>query len=267
MRVRVRHLAKHRYDAPVALGPHVVRLTPRGAAQMVHGIRVAPEPAFRLDATDSQGNRVTRLGFDGKTTALAIEARFELDTSDLVCPDSAATDPAAYLRRGVADPGVEATAARLRALAGTDPAGFAESLTAILHDAISHDASDTAPVRRPGETLARGRGSARDITALFVELSRRAGLPARFVSGYWVESADPGSRRGAHVWPEVQLPGRGWQGCDPTHGTLVSQRHVALAAAPDLAGTLPVSGSTFGSTFGAGIRVSTGVEVTIVTPD
>ena len=80
MRFRVRHQFRYRYDAPVALGPYLLRLTPRGAVDMAHGIRVTPEPNYRRDETDHHGNLVTRLGFRGATSALEIEARFELET-------------------------------------------------------------------------------------------------------------------------------------------------------------------------------------------
>lgn len=261
MRFRVRHLVRYRYDAPVALGPHVLRLTPRGADGMSHGIRVTPKPAFRLDETDAHGNRVTRLGFTGATPTLEIEARFELETHDLARPNGAGVHPERYLLPGAADASVAATAARLRALAGPDPVAFADSLAKTLQSAIGFDAEDAAPLRGPGETLARGRGSARDIAALFVELSRRAGLPARFVTGYWAENADPATARGARSWPEVLLPDVGWQGYDPTRGTRTGAGHVAVAAGPDLAGTMPVTGSTYG----AGIRVSTDVELNVMT--
>lgn len=262
MRVRVRHLARYRYDAPVALGPHLLRLTPRGQSTMAHGIRVSPAPAFRLDETDVDGNRVTRLGFEGRTNLLEIECRFELDTRAAAPAPGGRADPEAYLARGPGEPRVEATAARLRALAGSDPAGFAESLAEILHSAVDHEPRETGPVCRPGETLARGRGTTRDIAALYVELARRAGLPARFVAGYWVEGRMPGARRGLHVWAEVLLPNDRWRGIDPSLGTRCGEGHVAVAAAPGLAGTLPVTGSTFGN----GIRVSTGFELDIVTP-
>jgi len=262
MRFRVRHLARYRYDAPVALGPHVVRLTPRAGAGMSHGIRVTPEPAFRRDEVDLHGNRITRLGFEGLTNALVIESRFELETRGVPAASGEAARAETYLKKGADAPGIAATAARLRALAGPDPEAFAESLAATLHAAIRHDPDDTAPLRAPGDTLARGRGSRRDIAGLFVELSRRAGLPARFVSGYWAESVHPASPRSLHSWPEVRLAEGGWQGFDPTLGTRAGEGHVALAAAPDLSGTVPITGSTYG----AGIPVSTDFELTILTP-
>jgi len=91
---------------------------------------------------------------------------------------------------------------------------------------------------------------------------RQAGLAARFVSGY--QQGD-GSRqlRYLHAWPEVYLPGHGWRGYDPTHGTLVGEEHVAVAAAPAAEAVTPVEGGyrfrgeTLVSTLETDIRITT----------
>ncbi|HVY40544.1 MAG TPA: transglutaminase family protein, partial [Polyangia bacterium] len=68
-------------------------------------------------------------------------------------------------------------------------------------------------------------------------------MPARFCSGYQSAAETPDGRRYLHAWPEVFLPGLGWRGWDPTHGIRVAQNHVALCAAPEQSGTMPVTGS------------------------
>ncbi len=70
----------------------------------------------------------------------------------------------------------------------------------------------------------------RDLTVLFAALCRLQGLAVRFVSGYQARSAGSGGERHMHAWPEVYLPGVGWRGFDPSHGTEVGEAHVAVAA-------------------------------------
>jgi len=258
MRFRVRHLTRYRYDAPVALGPHVLRLTPRAGTGLTHDLRVSPEPWSRTDETDAHGNRITRVAFDGETRELTIDSRFTLDTRGALAPLSAASDR--YLQPGPADPAVAAFADRLRAEAGPDLAAFAKRLTTTLFETIDHDIRDAGAARPPGETLALGHGACRDIAVLFVDTCRIAGLPARFVSGYQATSSRPTPRRYLHAWPEVLLPGRGWQGYDPTRGIAVSETHVALAAAPDQAGTMPVEGSYFGAPVGSSLEFDLEIE-------
>ncbi len=268
MQVRVRHLLRLHYDAPVVLGPHLLRLTPRGAARMAHDIRVLPEPAFRADTTDTQGNATTCIGFSGQTTrTLEIEMRFELNTRGLrlpPAPPEAGGAAEQYLVRGEADAGLTAAARRMRALAGSDPRGFAASLCTMLHESIAPEPDEALPLKAPGETLASARGTTRDIARLYVDLARRAGLPARFVSGYWAAGPDPAAARGARLWAEVLLPEIGWRGFDPGLGQRAGAGHVALAAARELSATLPVQGSTFASAFGQPARQRLSGELEIL---
>jgi transglutaminase-like putative cysteine protease len=65
------------------------------------------------------------------------------------------------------------------------------------------------------------------------------------VSGYQARSTRPD--RHLHAWPEVYLPGGGWRGFDPTRGIAIADTHVALAAAPTPAATMPIEGSFTGA--------------------
>ena len=71
------------------------------------------------------------------------------------------------------------------------------------------------------------------------------GLPTRFVSGYQKGDLES-ERRHLHAWPEVYLPGGGWRGYDPTHGTPIIDTHVPIAAAALARDTMPVTGTFSG---------------------
>jgi len=287
VRFQVHHVTVYTYSRAVRLGPHWLRLRPRGddAGRLLSfDLDIDPAPAGCSTCLDAEGNLATRVWFDGEATSLRVTSRFEVrtgrpDAYDYLpepIPWDAPYDAA--LRRRLLpwiEPGHLATEVRafgdeLRAGA-EDGHQFVRLLNEWLHRELSREIRDTGAAHAPETTLRLKRGACRDLAVLFVAVCRSQGLAARFVSGY---QASPEQLTGAkpapadarkwprymHAWPEVYLPGGGWRGFDPTRGLAVADSHVALAAAARAEDAAPVDGHFFGE---ARSRMSTTLRIDV----
>ncbi|MDF2141288.1 transglutaminase family protein [Paenirhodobacter sp. CAU 1674] len=270
MRFSVRHLMQYDYSAPVELGAHRLRLTPRVGAGVLHGheLTVTPAPTSRCDLTDDFGNQLIALEFAGEITRFCVESRFTLDTCAPVPPpadlpplpwDATSAAQAAYLRDPVPDPTVQAFAAALADEAGGDALVFLDLLNRQLFTRTDRQIRLEGDAQTPAETLASARGACRDLAVLFIAAARAQGIPARFVSGYQAHAESVDGQRHLHAWVEVWL-GQGWHGFDPTHGLAVGEGHVALCAAPDQAGTMPLEGGFWGANVRTLLRYTVEIE-------
>jgi len=272
---RVQHDSVYRYDVPVQLAPHTLRLTPRGdhVRLISRELSVEPQPSERVEALDAFGNSITRLAFAGSTQSLHVVSRFELET---LTPPALAPLPerlplgtapggelAPYLGHTI-HPSVADFARELAASVGSEPVAFLERLTRTLHERTDRHIRPSGNAREAHETLALGSGACRDLSVLFLAACRSQGLAARFVSGYQAQAQTPDGQHHLHAWAEVFLPGVGFRGWDPMHGVPVTGGHVALCVAPEQAATMPIEGGFFfqgpavNSTLDHSVRISTG---------
>jgi transglutaminase-like putative cysteine protease len=137
-------------------------------------------------------------------------------------------------------------AARLARKANHDTEAFLSALNEALHSEFQREIREHGAPQPPEVTLQRRCSACRDLAVLFMLVCRTEGIAARFVSGYQARAEIERERRYMHSWPEVYIPGGGWRGFDPVHGTAVGDAHVALAASREASGAAPIEGTYFG---------------------
>jgi transglutaminase-like putative cysteine protease len=102
----------------------------------------------------------------------------------------------------------------------------------------STDANTLAP-----DALKLRKGVCQDYAHVALGLCRNAGIPARYVSGYFYNTTRRrGENEASHAWLEVHVPGHGWEGYDPTHDRPADERYIKLAVGRDYADIRPVRG-------------------------
>jgi transglutaminase-like putative cysteine protease len=271
----IRHETTYRYDTQVAFAPHILRLAPRADSVrcIARNLYVTPMPIERLDFIDAFGNTCTRLAFGPRVSnELIIDSQLEVETHAVPVRDGSRLPPlpwtpndsdllGPYRVRDDSDE-VAALAQRLAREVGYAPLSFFELLSRTLYTTLDRKIRVAGNAKSAADTLRSGRGACRDLTVVFLAVSRHLGVAARFVSGYQGQEQAPDGKRHLHAWPEVFVPSFGWLGWDPTHGVAVGPGHVALSAAPAQSATMPVeggfyfSGATVNSTLGYSISFS-----------
>jgi transglutaminase-like putative cysteine protease len=259
IQVTLHHQSQYRYDRPVHLGPHIIRLRPAPHCRTpIHGysLRIAPENHFLHWQQDPQANYLARLVFREPTAEFTLNVELtadmaEINPFDFFLEPQAETFPFRYDAElaGELCPYLEAEPAgpKLASFLADIPCQprgtmeFLVDLNRTLQREVGYVRRFEPGIHNCEETLALRQGSCRDSAWLSVQIARNLGLAARFVSGYLLQLAETDSAD-LHAWSEIYLPGAGWVGFDPTSGLLASQGHIPLACTAEAGRAAPVTG-------------------------
>jgi len=91
-------------------------------------------------------------------------------------------------------------------------------------------------------------GVCQDFAHVLIGLCRCAGIPARYVSGYFLNrNRKPGEAEASHAWVEGFMPGVGWTAYDPTHERTPDERYIQVATGRDYGDIRPIGGTYRGA--------------------
>lgn len=279
--LRVRHLTRYAYDAPVELAHHLAHLRPRDTpwqAVSAWRLQVQPEPDAEPEAADAS------VDVFGNWRHCFSHARVHDRMEVLSSFEAMLTPPAVPLV--AASPPWEQVAARLRYRAGSSmpeacefalgsphaprSAEFtrfagdlfapnrplldaARALMQRVHAEFSYSQQSTDVATDALQALRLRRGVCQDFAHVMIAVCRSIGLAARYVSGYLSTRPPPGQPRlvgsdASHAWVSVWCPVHGWVDFDPTNDVQPTLEHVTMAWGRDYGDVAPLRGVIRGGT-------------------
>jgi transglutaminase-like putative cysteine protease len=271
--VKIEHITRYRYDRPVLLSPHLIRLRPAPHTRTpIHHYRLEVSGGDRniYCQQDPFGNFIARAVFSEKHTELTIGVTLVAELTiinpfDFFVERYAENYPfqydvllaqelVPYFEVAEAGPMLQHWLASIP----REPCAIVSFLGCInsrLQQSINYAIRLEPGIQRCETTLEKAQGSCRDTSWLLVQILRHIGLAARFVSGYLIQLvADQPALDGPsgtdadftdlHAWVEVYIPGAGWVGLDPTSGLFAGEEHIPLSCTPDPVSAAPIVGTS-----------------------
>ena len=248
----IHHQTTYTYDAPVPYGLMQLRLRPKdNLGQRVLRWDVTIDGGkTEVEYTDHHHNHVALISFETDVTQLTITCEGEValsETHGVVGPHAGFAPM--WLFEQVTQLTTAGPKCRAIANAATGEVGtidWAHSLSQCIRDAITYEIGKSEVGWTAEDAASAGHGVCQDHAHVFIACCRRAGVPARYVSGYLMMD-DRTHQDATHAWAEAHIEGLGWVGFDVSNGISPDMRYVRVATGMDYADAAPVSGTRFGT--------------------
>lgn len=244
----IRHETRYRYARAAAYTIQRLRLTPRSEPLQQTLQWQISAPGTRCAMTDSFGNH-------GDIVTLTVphdEVRIVAAGTVTIQPPQCGQIPERMLlpvlaftvptRLTTPTEAIRQFAARYLPTSRTDTSQVL-ALAEAIRGAVSYQPGATATSSSADDALRLGQGVCQDHAHLFIACCHAAGVPVRYVSGYF----HPGEvEHGAmHAWADAwveEIGYAGWVAIDVTHARLQSADYCRVAVGRDYESVAPVRG-------------------------
>lgn len=282
MRLRIYHRTQYVYSTPAKESYNEARLMPvSDADQVCLDFRLAVTPSARVFAYDLPTGRVHHFNVRPPHDELIVQAEALVVThvhNPFVSLRLTEDDSEFYTRPGVRQryaeylaptdrvplyPEMDRIARVARRQGGANSASFLIALTRLLNRVMTYVPGSTHVNTPLSQALELKQGVCQDFAHLMLGVCRRAGVPARYVSGYLYTGQNPAIEgthqaqdvespallggNAMHAWVECLLPDEKWHGFDPTNNLLTQESYVKVHYGRDYGDVLPISGVYRGS--------------------
>ncbi len=253
MQLKISHLTKYNYDAPVDYSLQQVRLMPKSrVGQNVVSWNVVLDGGVKeLEFDDQHNNQVMLVSVKDGQTELSIQVEGEIITTDTngVIGEHGGFAPLWYFKRSTfqTNPGPNL----IELTQNFDGDSFdndiqrMHALSSLISEKVIYQPGMTFAETTAEEAIGSGFGVCQDHAHIFIATCRLMGLPARYVSGYLMMD-DRIDQDAGHAWAEAYLSDIGWVGFDVSNVISPDERYVRIATGLDSNDAAPISGMRYG---------------------
>jgi transglutaminase-like putative cysteine protease len=267
MRFRIRHVTRFVYESPAYESHNEIRLALRpspGQKTLGFKLDVMPQSAV-IEFKDSFGNIVHAISTHQPHRELVVVADSLVDRmaprpigtprrpfSDFLAGDEIRSqEEYDFLHPSRLVPSSEPLKKffwMVRPSLNESVPGYVGRVIQYINGQFAYEPGRTTVFSDADQILTEGAGVCQDFAHLTIGVLRLAGVPARYVSGYYApftneqEQQRPLGAQATHAWVEALLPEAGWTGFDPTHGGRTTDRHIRVAVGRDYADVSPLHG-------------------------
>ncbi|MFU0805453.1 MAG: Transglutaminase family protein [Pseudoclavibacter caeni] len=271
-RLRIEHRTGYRYDAVANASYNEARMLPAAdpgqivlasrldiRADRRDGAATRRGVTSRHEYLDYYGTRVTSFEVLASHDALSlvasslVEVRPTPDGGEDACTwerlaavgqSTVALSEQLLPTERTAPPVEVARMAEEIAASAATPAQAAHEILDRVGDAMEYVQGVTGVATTAAQAWAKRKGVCQDITHIALGALRRAGIPARYVSGYLQPKTDAAIGETvageSHAW--VEWFDGVWHGYDPTNRVAVGDRHVRVGRGRDYGDVAPLRG-------------------------
>ena len=293
MYLQITHATRYDYLPAVEIAQHMAYLQPvsnRYQKLLSHSLNISPLPTQMTQTLDVFGNPRCFFSLQSPHTVLDVVAHSVVTTQGRALPLSSSTweqtrEQFRYQSGGHFDAATEfvfaspfcprapefATYARPSFASGMSVLEVAQDLMQRIHTDFVYESQSTQINTPALVALAQRKGVCQDFAHIMIACLRTLGIAARYVSGYLLTLAAPGTVKlkgsdASHAWVAVYapdlLPGERWCDFDPTNNRSgwhsPGEDYVTLATGRDFSDVSPIRGVIHG---GASHTLTVGVTV------
>jgi len=255
----IQHITKYQYDRPVKESVNEIKIYPYAEAQqeiLQHDILITGNPDVHI-SLDYWNNKKGSFNLLPSHQELIIDSRLKIRTAEWNTKAIPGCLPETLLPAIEQDiqllslssftpiHGEDEMQRYTRALFHPDKqvAMIIKDCCEFIYQQFTYIKGITTIESSVDEILEKKAGVCQDFAHVMLEMLRRMGIPARYVSGYICPNKNGMRGEGAtHAWVEAYVPSYGWLGIDPTNNVVVTQHHVKLAVGRDFTDCSPVKG-------------------------